>query len=71
MSDYIPLPSEHIPLSDMPDNKKWTMNISMGMFIDINTVGLDEAKVREYIKNQETDDMMNDKYEVSDPSDLF
>lgn len=37
----------------------------------VNTVGLDEAKVREYIKNQETDDMMNDKYEVPDPSDLF
>lgn len=34
MSDYIPLPSEHIPLSDMPDNKKWTMNICMGMFIE-------------------------------------
>jgi putative transposase len=37
----------------------------------VNTVGLDEAKVREYIKNQETEDMMNDKYEVPDPSDLF
>jgi putative transposase len=37
----------------------------------INTVGLDEAKVREYIKNQETDDMINDKYEVPDQSNLF
>ncbi|MEW5950252.1 MAG: IS200/IS605 family transposase [Thermodesulfobacteriota bacterium] len=37
----------------------------------VNTVGLDEAKVREYIKNQEVDDMANDKYIPPDPRNLF
>ena len=37
----------------------------------VNTVGLDEVRVREYIKNQETNDMLSDKYEISDPSNLF
>ncbi len=37
----------------------------------VNTVGLDEAKVREYINNQEIEDMANDKYELPDPNDLF
>ena len=37
----------------------------------VNTVGLDEEKVRNYIKNQETEDMLNDKYELPDPSNLF
>lgn len=37
----------------------------------VNTVGLDEAKVRNYIKNQEAEDMINDKYGLPDPSNLF
>lgn len=37
----------------------------------VNTVGLNEQKVKEYIKNQEMDDMMNDKYEPPDTSNLF
>ena len=37
----------------------------------VSTVGLDEAKVREYIKNQEVEEMINDKYERPDPSNLF
>lgn len=37
----------------------------------VNTVGLDEAKVKAYIKNQETNEEMEDKYEPRDPSDLF
>jgi len=37
----------------------------------VNTVGLNEQKVREYIKNQEIDDMANDKFEAPDPSNLF
>ena len=37
----------------------------------VNTVGLDEAKIRQYIKNQETHDMIGDKTEAPDPSNLF
>jgi putative transposase len=37
----------------------------------VNTVGLDEQRVREYIKNQEMDDMANDRFEAPDPSNLF
>jgi len=37
----------------------------------VNTVGLNEQRVKEYIRNQEMDDMMNDKYEPPDPSNLF
>jgi putative transposase len=37
----------------------------------VNTVGLDEVRVREYIKNQETNNMLSDKYEIPDSSDLF
>jgi putative transposase len=37
----------------------------------VNTVGLEEEKVRNYIKNQETEDMLNDKYGLPDPSNLF
>jgi len=37
----------------------------------VNTVGLNEQKVKEYIRNQEMDDMMNDKHEPPDPSNLF
>jgi putative transposase len=37
----------------------------------VNTVGLDEQKIRQYIKNQETNDMISDKTEVPDPSNLF
>jgi REP element-mobilizing transposase RayT len=37
----------------------------------VSTVGLDEAKVREYIKNQEIEGLANDKFEGPDPSDLF
>jgi len=37
----------------------------------VNTVGLDESKIRQYIKNQETDDMINDKTEIPDPRNLF
>ena len=37
----------------------------------VNTVGLDEAKVKAYIKNQEINEEMEDKYEPRDPSDLF
>jgi putative transposase len=36
-----------------------------------NTVGLDEIKVRQYIKNQETEDIINDKTEIPDPRNLF
>ena len=37
----------------------------------VNTVGLDEQKVKAYIRNQEMDDMMNDKYEPPEPGNLF
>jgi len=37
----------------------------------VSTVGLDEGKVREYIKNQEMNESIEDKYEPPDPSDLF
>ena len=37
----------------------------------VNTVGLDEQKIREYIRNQETSEMIQDKYEVPDSSRLF
>jgi len=37
----------------------------------VNTVGLDEGKIRQYIKNQETEDMINDKTEAPDPRNLF
>jgi putative transposase len=37
----------------------------------VSTVGLDEARVKEYIKNQETYDLGNDKYDTPDPDDLF
>jgi len=37
----------------------------------VNTVGLDETKIRQYIKNQETHDMISDKTEAPDPSNLF
>ena len=37
----------------------------------VNTVGLDEQKIREYIRNQETSEMIQDKYEVPDSSRLY
>jgi putative transposase len=37
----------------------------------VNTVGLDERKIWQYIKNQETDDMINDRPELPDPRNLF
>ena len=37
----------------------------------VNTVGLNEQVVKDYIKNQEIDDMANDKYEPPDKSNLF
>lgn len=37
----------------------------------VNTVGLDEEKVKQYIKNQEMNDEIEDKYEAPDPSNLF
>ena len=37
----------------------------------VNTVGKDEAKVREYIRNQETNEDIEDKYEPPDPDNLF
>ena len=37
----------------------------------VNTVGLDEQKIREYIRNQETSEMILDKHEVPDISRLF
>jgi hypothetical protein len=33
----------------------------------VNTVGLDEQKVRQYIKNRETEDMISDKTEIPEP----
>ena len=36
----------------------------------VSTVGLDEAKVRSYIKNQQQQDIIEDKYD-RDPSDPF
>jgi putative transposase len=35
----------------------------------VSTVGLDEAKIRKYIKNQETNESIEDKYDddLSDP----
>ena len=36
----------------------------------VSTVGLDEAKIRKYIKNQQQKDSIEDKYE-KDPSDPF
>ena len=36
----------------------------------VNTVGLDEAKVRNYIKNQELNESIEDKYDT-DPSNPF
>ena len=36
----------------------------------VSTVGLDEAKIRKYIKDQETNDWVEDKYD-SDLSDPF
>ena len=35
------------------------------------TVGRDEAKIREYIKNQEQVEIIQDKYELPDKSNLF
>jgi putative transposase len=37
----------------------------------VSTVGLDEARVKEYIKNQETYELGNDKYDTPDSQDLF
>ena len=37
----------------------------------VNTVGLDEAKVVEYIKNQEINEALEEKYEPKDRNDLF
>jgi putative transposase len=37
----------------------------------VNTVGLNEQQIREYIKNQEMEEMANDKLELPDPSNLF
>lgn len=36
----------------------------------VSTVGLDQAKIRRYIKDQEMNDMVEDKYD-SDLSDPF
>ena len=36
----------------------------------VSTVGLDEAKIRRYIKNQQDNDTIEDKYD-NDPSDPF
>ena len=36
----------------------------------VSTVGLDEAKIRKYIKDQQTNDSVEDKYD-SDPNDPF
>lgn len=36
----------------------------------VSTVGLDEAKIRKYIQNQEINETVEDKYD-SDPSDPF
>ncbi len=41
------------------------------MDVLVSTVGRDEAKVREYIRKQEMDEEIEDKYEPPDPSDLF
>jgi putative transposase len=37
----------------------------------VSTVGLDEEKVKNYIRNQETNEDIESKYEPPDPSDLF
>ncbi len=37
----------------------------------VSTVGRDEAKVREYIRNQEINEEIEDKFEPPDPSNLF
>jgi putative transposase len=37
----------------------------------VNRVGLNEKQVREYIKNQETKEMVQDKYEMPDSRDYF
>lgn len=37
----------------------------------VSTVGLDEGKVRQYIRNQEMNEIAEDKYEAPDPIDLF
>ncbi len=37
----------------------------------VSTVGLDEEKVRSYIKNQEMNEEIESKYESSESSNLF
>ena len=37
----------------------------------MNTVGLDEAKVRKYIKDQDTNEMVDDRWNSNPESDPF
>lgn len=37
----------------------------------VNTVGLDEAKVRKYIKDQDTNEMVDDRWNSNPESDPF